>query len=117
MGKADRLSRRPDWQEGVERDNEDRTLIKPEWVRGVETIVEEGNLRERIKKAQEGDKKVVKAVEELKKAGVKTLRDEEWEIEDGVVLKKRRIYVPEGELRREIIQLHHNTPVKGHGER
>jgi len=23
MGKADRLSRRPDWQEGVERDNED----------------------------------------------------------------------------------------------
>jgi len=117
MGKADGLSRRPDWQEGVERDNEDRTLIKPEWVRGVETIVEEGNLRERIKKAQERDKKVVKAVEELKKAGVKTLRDEEWEIEDGVVLKERRIYVPEGELRREIIQLHHNTPVEGHGGR
>jgi len=41
-------------------------LIKPEWVRGVETIVEEGNLRERIKKAQEGDERVVKAVEELK---------------------------------------------------
>jgi len=39
--------------------------------------VEEGNLRERIKKAQEGDKRVVKAVEELKKAGVKMLRDEE----------------------------------------
>jgi len=77
MGKADGLSRRPDWQEGVERDNEDRTLIKLEWVRGAETIVEEGNLRERIKKAQEGDERVVKAVEELKKAGVKTLKDEE----------------------------------------
>jgi len=49
MGKADRLSRRPDWQEEVERDNEDHTLIKSEWVRGAEMIVEEGNLRERIK--------------------------------------------------------------------
>jgi len=71
MGKADGLSRRPDWQEGVEKDNEDRTLIQPEWVRGVEMVIEEGDLRKRIKKVQEGDKKVVKAVEELKKAGVK----------------------------------------------
>jgi len=31
------------------------------------------------------------------------LRDEKWEIEDGVVLKEGRIYIPEGELRREII--------------
>jgi len=103
MRKADRLSRRLDWQEGVEKDNGDGTLIRPEWVREVETVIEEGDLRERIKKAQEGDEKVVKAVEELKKAGVKTLRDEEWEIEDGVVLKEGRIYVPEGELRGEII--------------
>jgi len=72
-------------------------------VRGAETIVEERNLRERIKKAQEGDERMVKAVEELKKAGVKTLKDEEWEIEEGVVLKKRRIYMPERELRREVI--------------
>jgi len=114
MGKTDGLSRRPDWQEGVERDNEDRTLIKPDWIRGVETMVEEGNLKERIKKAQEGNERVVKVVEELKKAGVKTLRDEEWEIEDGVVLKERRIYVPEGELRGEVIRLHHDIPVGGH---
>jgi len=117
MGKADGLSRRLDWQEGVEKDNEDQTLIKPEWVRGAETIVEEGNLRERIKTAQRGDEKIVEAVEELMKARVKTLRDEEWEIEDGVVLKEGRIYVPEGELRGEIIRLHHDTPVGGHGGR
>jgi len=78
-------------------------LIKPKWVREVETMIEEENLRERIKKAQEGDEKVVKAVEELKKTGVKALRDEEWEIEDRVVLKKGRIYVPEGELKGEVI--------------
>ena len=79
--------------------------------------MEEGNLRKRIKKVQEGDEKVVKAVEELKKAGVKMLRDKEWEIEDGVVLKEERIYVLQGELRGEVIQLHHNTPVGGHGGR
>ena len=70
------MSRRPNWQEGVEKDNEDWKLIKPKWIRGMETVVEEGNLRERIKRAQERDKKVVKVVEELKKAGIKTLKDE-----------------------------------------
>ena len=77
-------------------------------------MIEEENLRERIRKAQEGNKKIVKAVEELKRAGIKALKDEEWEIEDGIVLKKERIYVLEGDLRREIIQLHHDTPVGGH---
>ena len=40
-------------------------------------MVEEGNLKDWIRKAQEGDEKVVKAVEELKKAEIKTLRNEE----------------------------------------
>jgi len=31
------------------------------------------------------------------------LKDKEWEIEDGIVMKKGRIYMPEGELREEII--------------
>ena len=87
MGKVDGLSRRPDWQEGVERDNEDQKLIKPEWIRGVEIMMEEEDLRERIKRAQKGDEKIVKAVEKLKRAGVKVLKDEEWEVEDRMVLK------------------------------
>ena len=103
MGKADGLSRRLDWQEGVEKDNENQKLVKLEWIRGVETIIEEENLKERIKRAQEGDEKVVKAVEELKKAGVKMLKDEEWKIENGIVMKEGRIYMLEGDLRREII--------------
>jgi len=101
----------------VKRDNEDQKLIKPEWIRGVETLMEKENLRERIRKAQEGNKKIVKAVEELKRAGIKVLKNEEWEIENGIVLKKGRIYVPEGDLRREIIQLHYDTLVGGHGGR
>jgi len=39
----------------------------------------------------------------LKKAGIKMLKDEEWEIEDGIVMKKERIYMLEEDLRREII--------------
>jgi len=117
MGKADGLSRRPDWQEGVERDNEDQKLIKPEWIRGVEILIKEENLRERIRKVQEGDGKMVEAIKGLKGAGIKALKDEEWRVEDGIVLKEGRIYVPEEDLRREIIQLHHNTPVGRHGGR
>jgi len=98
----------------VERNNENQKLVKPEWIRKAKTIIEEENLKERIRKVQEGDEKVIKAVEELKKAGIKTLRDKEWEVEDGIVMKEGRIYMPEGDLRREIIQLHHDTPVGGY---
>jgi len=35
--------------------------------------------------------------------GIKTLKNKKWEIEDRIVLKERQIYMPEGELRREII--------------
>ena len=66
-------------------------------------MIEKGDLKKRIKRAQEEDKRVVKAVEELKRVGIKTLKDEEWEIEDGIVTKEERIYMTEGKLRREII--------------
>jgi len=77
-------------------------------------MIEEGDLKERIKRVQEENERVVKVVEELKRAGIKTLKDKEWEIEDRIVMKEGRIYVPEGKLRGEIIQLHHDTPVGGH---
>ena len=32
IGKADSLSRQPNWQKGVEKDNENRTLLKREWL-------------------------------------------------------------------------------------
>ena len=60
----------------MEKDNEDQKLIKPEWIKGAETMIEEGDLKERIKRVQEGDERIVKVVEELKRAGIKTLKDE-----------------------------------------
>ena len=62
------------------------------------------------------DDEVVKAVEEMKRAGVKMLRDEEWREVDGIMYKERKVYVPkDNKLRAEIIRLHHDTPVEGHG--
>jgi len=42
------------------------------------------------------------------------LKNEEWEIEEEIVMKEGRIYMPEEKLREEIIQLHHDTPIGGH---
>ena len=82
MGKADSLSRRPDWEVEVERDNEDEMLVKPEWLEvrrmeRVEIIVEGVDLLEKVRKSKVKDNEVVKAVEEMKQAGVKMLRDKE----------------------------------------
>ena len=74
-------------------------------------LVEDRSLREKIKKVQEEDKKVVKVVEELKRVGIKSLRDEEQLIEEGVVMKKGYIYILERELRGEMVCLHHNMLV------
>ena len=60
---------------------------------------------------------MVKAVEKLKRSGIKSIKDEEWLIEDRLVLKEERIYVPEGALRVEVIWQYHNTTVGGHGGR
>ena len=74
--KADSLSRRPDWEVGVEKDNEDQRLVKPEWleVRKIETveiIVDKVDLLEEVRKSKVKDDEVVKAVEEMKRAEVK----------------------------------------------
>ena len=85
-----------------------------------EVVVEglEVELLEKIKKARSKDKDVIRVVEEMKKAGVKELRRNKWKIEEDLVLKERKIYVPKDEeLRVEVIQLHHNVPAAGHGGR
>ena len=47
---------------------------------------------------------MVKIVEEMEKVEVKVLRNKEWQIEDELVLKKEKVYVPKDEsLRLEII--------------
>ena len=46
------------------------------------------------------------------------LRRDEWQVEGDLVLKERKVYVPEdNKLRVEIIQLHHDIPVVEYRER
>ena len=80
--KANSLSRRLDWKVEAERDNENKTLVKPEWLvvrrtEKVEIIVEEVDLLEKVKQSKVKDDKIIKAIEEMKWAGVKILRDKE----------------------------------------
>ena len=82
MGKADSLSRRPDWEVGVEKDNENKILVKPEWLEvrkteTVEIIVDGVDLLEEVRKSKIKNDEVIKAVEEMKRAEVKMLRDKE----------------------------------------
>ena len=63
----------------MERDNENQVMLKKEWleVRAMEQLVEK--LREeivkKIKETRDKDEEVIKTVEEIKKAGVKMLRN------------------------------------------
>ena len=117
MGKVDSLSRRSNYKKEGEKDNEERILLKSEWleVRMGEVIVEGVNILEKIRKSEAKYDEVIKAVEEMKKAGVKMLRDEEWREEDSIMLKEGKVYVLKNKaLRVEIIKLYHNISIGGH---
>jgi len=44
------------------------------------------------------------------------LRDKEWYQEDGLMLKKGKVYIPRDKrLRAEVIRLYHDMSVGGHG--
>ena len=120
MGRADSLSRRVDWTKEVEKDNENQVILKEEWleVRVMEQLVEglEEKIVKKIKEARDKNEEVIKVVEEIKKVEVKMLRNEEWQVKEGLVLKEGRVYVLKDEkLRVEIIRLYYDTLVAGHG--
>ena len=121
MGKIDRLSRRLDWKVGVENDNENQVVVKDIQLHSMQEVViqePEVDIIEKIKKARSKDKEVVKIVEQIKKVKVKTLKNDKWQLEGGLVLKEGKIYVPKEEsLRAEIIWMHHDALVAGHGGR
>jgi len=78
----------------------------------------EVDILEKMKIARSKDKEVIRVVKEMKKTEVKVLREDEWQIEENLILKKSKIYVPKNEaLRVEIIQLYHNVPIAGHGRK
>jgi len=76
MGKADRLSRQPDWKVGIEKDNNNQVFIKDNWICSLQEVVIEGpkvDILEKIKKTKSKDKDIVRVVEKIKKIKVKEL--------------------------------------------
>ena len=121
MEKVDELSKRADWNIGVEKDNENQIFIKDNWIYSIQEVLVEGpevELLEKIKKVKSKDKDVVRVVEEIKKVGVRELQGNKWQIKGDLVLKEGKVYVPKDEkLRTEVVWLHHDIPAVRHGGR
>ena len=80
-----------------------------------EIVIKGIDLLEKIRKSEAKDNKVIKVVEEMKWAGVKILRDKEWQEENGLMLRDGKVYIPRDKrLRAEVIQLYHDILVEGH---
>ena len=74
IGKIDKLSKRLDQKVGVEKDNENQTLIKKQWIHNLTEIVIEGpeiDILEKTKIARSKNEKVMRIVEKIKKVEVK----------------------------------------------
>ena len=99
-----------DHQRG-ESDNCDRILLHPEWFwsMAVEATLPGDEMLEQVRKLKKFEKRVV---EDMKK------HPEDWEEQDGLHLRKNRIYIPdERKLRDKIIHSHHDSISAGHSGR
>ena len=47
----------------------------------------------KVRETKDFDESIVKAVEELKRSGMRTLRSEEWSEEQGLMLFRGKVYV------------------------
>ena len=80
-------------------------MLKKEWleIKAIK-VVNWGIWGRNCRKSETKNNKVVKAVEKMKKAEVKVLRNNEWQIENELVLKEEKIYIlKDKRLRLEII--------------
>ena len=74
------------------------------------------DLLEKVRQSRVRDDEVVKVMEEMKWAGVKILRDEEWREINSIMYKKGKVYISKDKkLRVEIIRLYYDIPVQEHG--
>ena len=94
--------------------------IREMTVRTIQTTVEiQGDLelKDKIKKSQVLDFSVAQALEIIKENGPRSMSKglQEWNLEDGLILFRGKVYIPrDEELRREIVKLHHDPPTRGH---
>ncbi|GLB33356.1 putative retrotransposable element tf2 155 kda protein type 1-like [Lyophyllum shimeji] len=124
MGKPDPLSRRPDHGDGSS-DNMDIVLLKPEFfaVRALQGLIATGKEDKILWDIRWGNRKgvhedvVAKAATALKstRSGVRSVRSAEWSEDQGILMFRGRIYVPNiPKLRRRIVEQHYDSCVAEH---
>jgi hypothetical protein len=123
MGKPDALSRRADHGDGSG-DNKDITLLRLELfviraLEGLTVEVEEWDiLRDICRRNRTGAQEdtVAAVAQALKKSAAgKSLRSAKWQDSQDLLFFRDRIYVPkDADLRRRIVEQHHDSHIAGH---
>jgi len=91
IGKTDGLHRQLDWKVRVEKNNDNQIFIKDHWLHSLSEVVIEGlevDILEKIKIARSKNKEVVRVLEEMKKARIRVLRGEKWQVEGRSSVKR-----------------------------
>jgi len=123
MGKPDALSRHTDHGSGRD-NNSNMTMLSPELFRihalsGLDIVGEERDILRDVQHSLRNDnleESVVKAAQELRRdCGRGTMCSAEWSESDGLLMFRRKIYVPQDrDLRRHIVEQHHDSRIAGH---
>lgn len=116
MVQADALSRRPDW---VTDDEEVVTTVLPKelFLDDTEVTIIDDEILKRIKQTNKEDDLVKEAVAAIKDGKVPPMKSalSDWTLEDDILWYKGRCYIPDDlDLRREIVQRHHDLGPAGH---
>ena len=134
--KPDALSRRVDHQP-IGDDNEDQIMLlaerfapKPLGMPNKHLAAEDtdtepsrvhietkgSDIMDCVRSCSDRDESVVCTLKELSSGA--NLRGDEWEEHNGLVLFRGKVYVPlDAQLRHDIVEAHHDTPVTGHSGR
>ena len=106
-------------------DNRNVTLLTPDlfaiWgLEGLEVFREEKDLIKQIRRGTETESHeevIVKAIKELKKSPVKSMKSSEWSMEDGLLRYRGTIYVQNTDLCWKITALCHDSKISRHPRR
>lgn len=112
MTVSDNLSRNPTMDDKSQDDKLDVMIPDHLFVRTVNF-----ELREKIVQSTALDPIAKDAVEAITGDGISRMKQDlkDWEVIDGIIRFKGRIYVPQDDdLRRQIVREHHDLPVMGH---
>lgn len=123
MGKSDAFSRQGQHEVRDDEDNLDQIVLTADKFRlqasqrGHAQVVADRDLLQRIRTCSDKDTEVTEALAKITELGPRLLRKglEEWNTENGLLLFRGKVYVPNNPtLRKELVQRHHDVPAAGH---